>query len=225
MLKNILLYELYFSYIIYMPKEFEHAFYDFDKKDVVSKIKDIKGKHKGTYLFRVQVLIHPLNNIDTYIRVRYEGYRITMTYKYHNPKDKYSDEEEVIIDNFDTMVEILLGIGCTKKYYYEKIREIWDVKNTEIIFDTNPGVIDKMEIESKTLKELKQMVKYFDLKITEKHTDKYLDLFGIIIPKIVDLTFVNVKKELLKLVKKNKDTFITLVSNQLKKYKKVIKIV
>ena len=107
-----------------MPKEFEHAFYDFDKKDVVSKIKDIKGKHKGTYLFRVQVLIHPLNNIDTYIRVRDEGYRITMTYKYHNPKDKYSDEEEVIIDNFDTMVEILLGIGCTKKYYYEIIREI-----------------------------------------------------------------------------------------------------
>ena len=146
-----------------------------------------------------------------------------MTYKYHNPKDKYSDEEEVIINNFDTMVEILLGIGCTKKYYYEKIREIWDVKNTEIIFDTNPGVIDKMEIESKTLKELKQMVKYFDLKITEKHTDKYLDLFGIIIPKIVDLTFVNVKKELLKLVKKNKDMFITLVGNQLKKYKKVNK--
>ena len=205
-----------------MPKEFEHAFYNFDKKDIISKIKDMKGKHKGTYLFRVQVLIHPHDAPNTYIRIRDEGYRVTMTYKYHGPKDKFSDEEEVIISDFDSGVNILLGLGCKKKYYYEKIREIWDVKNTEVIFDSNPGIIDKMDVESDTLKELNMMIKYFDLKI-EAHTDKYLDIFGIIIPKIVNLTFANVKKELTKLCKKNKDVFIKLVNNQLKKYKKLIK--
>ena len=205
-----------------MPKEFEHAFYDFDKKEIISKIKDMKGTHKGTFLFRVQILIHPHDAPGTYIRVRDEGHRITLTYKYQGPTDKFQEEEEVNINDFDSGVNILLGIGCKKKYYYEKIREIWDIKNTEVIFDSNPGIIDKMEIESKTLKELKQMVKYFNLKVEER-SDKYIDLFGITIPKTIDLTFANVKKELSKLVKKNKDMFTKLVDNQVKKYKKIIK--
>ena len=205
-----------------MPKEFEHAFYNFDKKEIISKMKEIKGKHKGTFLFRVQILIHPLNTPGTYIRVRDEGHRITMTYKYQGPNDKFPDEEEVNINDFDSGVNILLGVGCKKKYYYEKIREIWDVKNTEVIFDSNPGIIDKMDVESRTLKELKEMVKYFDLKIEEK-IDMYLESFGIIIPKTADLTFANVKKILGKLVKKNKEEFIKLVDNQVKKYKKLIK--
>ena len=205
-----------------MPKEFEHQFYDFNKKEIISKMKELKGKYKGTYLFRVQVLNHPLNASGTYIRVRDEGFRITLTYKYQGPNDQYPDEEEVIINNFDLGVNILLGLGCKKKFYYEKIREIWDVKNTEIIFDSNPGIIDKMDVESKTLKELKEMLKYFDLKI-EKHSNKYNDLFGIVIPKTIDLTFVNMKKELTKLVKKNKKEFIKLVNEQTKKYKKLIK--
>jgi hypothetical protein len=62
-----------------MPKEFEHAFYDFDKKEIISKMKEMKGKHKGTFLFRVQILIHPHDAPGTYIRVRDEGHRITMT--------------------------------------------------------------------------------------------------------------------------------------------------
>lgn len=37
---------------------------------------------------------------------------------------KFEDENEINIDNFDTAVDILLGIGCKKKYYYEKIREM-----------------------------------------------------------------------------------------------------
>lgn len=205
-----------------MPKEFEHAFFDFDKKEIISKIKDMKGKHKGTYLFRVQVLIHPLNAPGTYVRVRDEGFRTTMTYKLQGPKDKYPDEKEVIISDFDTGVELLLGLGCKKKYYYEKIREIWDVKNTEVVFDSNPGIDDRLEVESKTLKEMKEMIKYFDLKVIER-PERYLDLFGVVIPKTVDLTFANVKKDLIKHVKKNKEVFIKLVDNQLKKYKKLMK--
>jgi len=79
-----------------------------------------------------------------------------------------------------------------------------------------------MEVESKTLKEMKEMIKYFDLKIIER-PERYSDLFGIVIPKSMDLTFANVKKDLIKHVKKNKEVFITLVDNQLKKYKTLMK--
>jgi len=205
-----------------MPQEFEYAFFDFNKNEIISKIKELNGKHNGTYIFRVQVFIHPLETPGTYVRVRDEGFRTTMTYKYKDVKDSFENEEEVNIDNFDSGVKILLGLGCKKKYYYEKIREIWTLKNTEIVFDSNPGIDDRMEIESKTKTELNKMVKFFNLKI-ESRSERYLDLFGIVIPKTVDLTFKNVKKDLAKHVKKNKTKFIELVDNQLIKYKKLMK--
>jgi len=205
-----------------MPQEFEYAFFDFNKNEIISKIKELNGKHNGTYIFRVHVFIHPLETPGTYVRVRDEGFRTTMTYKYKDVKDSFENEEEVNIDNFDSGVKILLGLGCKKKYYYEKIREIWTLKNTEIVFDSNPGIDDRMEIESKTKTELNKMVKFFNLKI-ESRSERYLDLFGIVIPKTVDLTFKNVKKDLAKHVKKNKTKFIELVDNQLIKYKKLLK--
>ena len=181
-----------------MPKEFEHAFFDFDKKDIISKIKKLNGKKKGTYLFKVQILIHPITTEGTYVRVRDEGFRTTMTYKYQAATDKYPEEKEVIIDNFDNGVDLLLGLGCKKKYYYEKIREIWTVKNTEVVFDTNPGIDDRLEVESKTLSEMKDFIKLFNLTIKERE-ERYLELFGIVIPKNIDLKFTNVKKDLIKL--------------------------
>ena len=62
-----------------MPKEYEYAFFDFNKADIISKIKSLKGKHKGTYLFKVQIFEHPLDTQGTCIRVRDEGFRTTMT--------------------------------------------------------------------------------------------------------------------------------------------------
>ena len=206
-----------------MPVEYEYAFFDFDKKEIIKNIVKNKGKHQGTFLFRVQVFIHPLDKQGTYIRVRDEGHRITMTYKYKDPNAKFENESEITIDNFDTAVEMLLGIGCKKKYYYEKIREIWTLKNTEIVFDSNPGIDDRMEIESKTKKELNDMVKIFNVKPIDR-ADRYMDLFGITIPKTLDLTFKNAKKDLIVFVKKNKKEFIQLVDSQMKEYKKIKKI-
>jgi len=171
------------------------------------------------------VFIHPFKKEGTYIRVRDEGHRITMTYKFKDDKSKFTNEEEIIINNFDSAVNILLGIGCTKKYYYEKLREIWNLKNSEIAFDNAPGSPEDMEIESPTKKELDQIVKLLDIKqylVGEKPIISIYDEFGIIIPKTIDLTFNNIKKELLKLVKKNKEKFIKLIDKQKKMYKSLI---
>lgn len=204
-----------------MPTEYEHVFYDFDKNNIIKKIKELKGKKIGVFLFKVQILIHPNDKEGTYIRVRDEGNKTTLTYKYKNPKNIYVEEQEIIIDDYNTGINILLNLGCKKKHYYEKIREIWQINNTQIVFDTEPGIYDKMEVESKTLKELKSMIKYFDLEIVET-SKRYFDLYGLIIPTHVDLTFLNVKKTLGKLVKKNKNIFNKIIDNQLKLYKKLI---
>lgn len=77
-----------------------------------------------------------------------------------------------------------------------------------------------MEIESKTKTELDKMVKYFNIKPTDIE-NRYIYLFNLEIPKTLDLTFQNAKKDLLKYVKKNKNQFIELVDEQLKIFKKL----
>jgi hypothetical protein len=36
------------------------------------------------------------------------------------------------------------------------------VKNTEVVFDSNTSIDDRLEVESKTLKEMKVMIKIFN---------------------------------------------------------------
>jgi hypothetical protein len=69
---------------------------------------------------------------------------------------------------------------------------------------------------------MKDFIKLFNLTIKERE-ERYLELFGIVIPKNVDLKFTNVKKDLIKHVTKNKDKFIKVVDDQLKKFNKLIK--
>ena len=163
---------------------------------------------------------NPLSVENTYIRVRDEGHRITMTYKNRTNKE-FENENEVIINNFDEGVKILLGIGCKKRYYYEKLREIYHIGYTEICWDTNPGSYDIMEIESKTKKELDIIVNKLGLSDKEhnnfKDNDLYKENFGIEIPA-VDLTFDNMKRLLFPLVTKNKEEFNKLVNLQKKLY-------
>ena len=210
-----------------MGLEYEYRYNIFDKASIIEKIKKNKGKKKGTYLFRITVFKHPLGEKNSYIRVRDEGFKVTMTVK-HNIHKQFVDEDEVVIDNYDTGVSILLGLGCEKLYSYEKIREIWTILNTEVVFDTNPGRVDIMEVESTTKKELLLMVKKLSLQDVPHDNFTDNDLYGIFgidfnKKKKGDINFKNVLKFLKPLVKKNKKEFMLLVSNQMEMYKQVTK--
>jgi predicted adenylyl cyclase CyaB len=204
-----------------MPKEYEYRFNDYTKKNILSKLKELGAKYYGTYKFKVMVFTDN-NNSEKYIRVRDEGHRITMTVK-NNLTDKFPIENEVNINDFDEGVNIFLQLGCKKKYYYEKYREIWNLNNSEIIFDMNPGIPEIMEVESSTKKELDILCKKLDLNIKNyqgfSNNEMYSGLFGIVIPKTVDLTFSNVNKVLKP--SKNIEDFDRLVKMQVSQFKKL----
>ena len=164
-----------------MPKEYEYTFQNFNKNKIIAKLKELNGIYKGTFLFRVQQF-YPPNGIpfNINIRVRDEGYRVTMTIKI--PTEDFDDEYEIIIDDFNNGINWLLSLGYTKMAYYEKVREIYYVKApdtrplwnesnsrplwneySEIVFDTEEGFPEIMEIESSTFEELEKMVKIFEL--------------------------------------------------------------
>lgn len=204
--------------------EFEYRYIDFSKTDIINKLKSNGGTKKGTYLFKVMVFFHPNKKISDYIRVRDEGYRTTMTYKIHSKQ--FPEEHEVQIDSFETGVKILQNLGCEKKYYYEKIREIWNLDefNSEIVFDTNPGRIDIMEIESDDLTSLELCAQKLGLSNTPHNNfvddNLYVQHFGIdLSKKSGDLTFKSIDASLKPLVTKNIKEFNLLVKKQMKKYK------
>ena len=203
-----------------MSKEYEYSFQDFDKSKIISKLKELKAVYKGTYLFKVQKFKLPNSLLpevrnNSRARVRDEGHRITMTIK--TTTADFDEETELIIDNFENGVALLLQLGCTKHLYLEKIREIWTVQNTEVVFDTPPGYPEIMEIESKTKKQLNKMVKIFGLTIEKDQKNLFVELFGIDMKKLDkfdNVTFINVKKILTPLVTKNIKQFNTLVNAQ-----------
>ena len=202
--------------------EYEYAFKKYNKKKILSNIQKLGGTFFGHFIFKVIVFLHPHEGNKTYIRIRDEGYKCTMTTKTKTNKSQFSIENEIIIDDFNEAVKILYSLGCKKKYYYEKMREIWKIKDTEIIFDISPGVPEIMEIEAKNKRILDNLVKQFGIKKDiinkSKYVNKYKELYDFYIPSDIDLTFDNVKRKLSKYVKKNKKLFDKLVIENKKLY-------
>jgi len=208
-----------------MPVEYEYSFYNYNKKNVIKNIKKLGFKKKGQFIFKVHVFTHPLNTPDTYIRIRDEGFRVALTYKAKDPKSTFEIEDETDIGDYDEGIKILLNLGCTTKYSYEKIREIWSLDTNEIIFDINPGEPERMEIESKTKKDLDEITSHLELQdlIVTDNYDPLKEKFGI---ELVgqNLTFLTCKKILSKLItkKETKKEFNEMIEEQLVLYNKLL---
>ena len=209
-----------------MSIEYEYEFLNYDKKHIISEIKKKGAKKLGQFIFKVIVFMHPLSKDgSTYIRIRDEGHKITMTTKTKSDKSQFENENELIINDFDEGVNILYSLGCIKKYYYEKIREIWRLKDAEIVFDINPCVPERMEIEAKSKKILDSLVNDLNLQnqMTKERNDRFSELYGVPILKNVDLKFNTAKKTLFKSIKKNKDLFNKIIVEQKELYNSLLK--
>jgi len=209
-----------------MPIEYEYRYNKFDKEFIIKKLKELGGIKKDNKFFRVQVFQNFNLRSRPYIRIRDEGKRVTMTVKLRN-NTNFNDENEVEINDYDTGIKLLEGLGCVKKCYYEKMRETWHLNDVEICFDTNPGRLDIMEIEAKEEAKLLEIISLLGLEGVSHDNfsvnDMYQDCYGIILPKNIDLTFDNVHTVLGHQCTKNKRTFDNIVNSQkemVKKFKK-----
>ncbi len=197
------------------------------KNVVIKKLKSMNAKKIGTYLF--QVVIFNIKGTNQRLRLRNEGYRVTLTYKNKDSKSKYHEEHEISVNNFDTARNILHKLGFTEKYTYEKIREIWNYKKCEIVFDENAGLPTIMEIEAKSNDNKSEdrifrLAKKlgFDVEQQAKVRGAYLyhKLYGFEL-KNESLIYSKMKSILSKKCKKNKSTLLEIIKTQMKLYKKI----
>jgi len=202
-------------------KEYEVRITNIDTTEFRKKLKKFGAKlDNPKRLMPAVVFTHPNNIKDSYVRIRDEGKKITMTSK-SNLKNKFVTEYEVEIDDFQIGFDLLLSLGCKVKYYVEKIRETWKIPGCkEIVFDSYPGLKEYIEIECNSEKILNSTMKKLDVKPDDSDITidgMFLNQYGIKKDrkKSDKFTFKDAKKNLFKFIKKNKSIFNKIIKEQL----------
>ena len=129
------------------------AYCDFHH-EVVNKLKAMKARHAGIRLETDQYFNHPSRDFavtDEALRVRDVNGKSILTYK--GPKigktAKTRIEDEVQVDDYDSMIKILKELGFKEAGVVKKSREIYEIEDFEICIDSVEGLGDFVEIEKK----------------------------------------------------------------------------
>jgi|UniRef100_A0A6C0GZD7 adenylate cyclase class 2 len=205
-----------------MSKEIEKRFYTFDRKILNDKINELGGIKKGMFNFQIMTFIPPEGY--SVLRLRDEGHRVTFTLK-QKGSDGYELENEVIVNNFNEMKTILEKMGNKKKYFIQKIREIYNIGNSELVFDHYPGLPGYIEIESSSEEELFNLADKLGLVKDEPHRDAgdlYFEIYGITKDRpLLDLAFENIHDLFKKYITKNEDMMLKIIEGQKKLLEKI----
>ena len=206
-----------------MSKEIERRFYTFDRRELEEKIKEYGGVKKGMFKFQILAFVPPEGY--SVLRLRDEGFRITFTIK-KKTADGYEEENEVIVNNFKEMRIIVEKMGHHKKYLMQKIREIYDIENSELVFDHYPGLPGYIEIESPTEEELFSLADKLGLRRDEEQIeagDLYENYYGIVKKgrPLLDISFDNIIEVMSEYIKKDKEKMEEILEGQKKLLEKV----
>jgi len=216
-----------------MDTEYEATFVNIDKNEIRKRLRKANAKLIKPEFLQKRINFNPPKFLTRYswIRVRNEGDKITMSYKAVKG-DRIEDQKEInlVIDNFEKGVEFLETIGCSQKAYQETKREIWELDGVEICIDEWPFLEPFVEIEGKSKEEVKAVSKKLGFDYSKAwfcavdliYSKKYDIPFRIIdneIPRIVfdmENPFLKIKNELFRdsvsaiiIRKKDNKVFIT----------------
>ncbi len=165
-------------------KEIETKIVDFDEKSLRANLKKAGAKYLGKVFYRRHVFdMHPnviAKSYDEFIRIRTDGRKSTLTYKYRRGKGLANTEEielEVAdFDNAEKIISKLWGKG-RPRYYQENIVEKWAYRGAEIDIIRWPGVKPYIEIEAGTAKKIKSVIKILEIDGTELGNTNLVEIF------------------------------------------------
>ena len=106
----------------------------------------------------------------SYIRVRDEGDKVTLSIKIHvTDSEHVSAQKEVclVVKDFESAFSLLAKYKLSERSYQENTRETWNLKNSEVCIDCWPGLEPYLEIESPTEAELEEIITMLNLQHLE----------------------------------------------------------
>jgi adenylate cyclase class 2 len=137
-----------------LKQEIEAKFLSVDIESVRQKLKDVGAECSHPMrLMRRAIIDYPDNRLqhkkDSYIRIRDEGDKTTLTYKQFTSLEIGGALEiETIVTDFEATIQIFNSIGLITKSFQESKRETWVLDGTEIVIDQWPWLNPYIEIEA-----------------------------------------------------------------------------
>lgn len=136
-----------------MKTEIEVKFINIDIEKVRETLKSVGATlHTPMRLMRrALVETEQMAKDDSFLRLRDEGDKTTLTYKQFRENSLTgAHEHEVTVSDFDTMRDILLSSGFEFQTVQESKRETWGLDGVEIVIDQWPWMNPYIEIEGES---------------------------------------------------------------------------
>lgn len=137
-----------------MQAEIEAKFLNVDIDAVRLSLKSSGASCEQPMRLMQRALIEEPHHFDThsFIRIRDEGDKVTLTYKKRGHRDKNAidntAEIEVEVSDFDKTVELFKEAGWEYKTFQESKRETWHLGDVEVVIDEWPWIEPMIEIEA-----------------------------------------------------------------------------
>ena len=148
-------------------EEIEVKFLDIDIKEIEEKLKNLGATKVFDFLYKRRVFDFKdksLESNNSWLRLRDEGDKITLTYKRrfgvgeNRLKDEGMHEIEVNVSDFQKTAELLNSIGMKEKFYEENRRVKYTIDDVEFCIDTWPLIPTYLEIEGKSWESVEKSV-------------------------------------------------------------------
>ncbi len=187
-------------------EEFEVKFLEINPTKIQRKLKKIGAKKIFDRIFKIKVFDYPdlsLNEQASWVRLRDEGDKITLTYKKRlgaktdGSNDDGMEEYETEVSDFEATSTIFLKIGLIQKFYEEKRRIRYMLGDIEFDLDFCPSLKPYLEIEAKSLKQVDEAIGLLELDPKDKKifsTTQIYKLSGIRMLDYKELTFKGLVK-------------------------------
>jgi len=161
-----------------MPKEFETKVLDINVNEIEKKLKKLGAKKEPEVLMKRWVFdIDPSK--DEWIRLRDEGKKIIISYRYKSGTGISETEEiEVEVANFEKAAKILSKLQFKGKYYQENKRILYTFDDIEFAIDSWPKIPPYLEIESSSEEKVKQGLKLLGLEDKDIGNPPVKDVFS-----------------------------------------------
>lgn len=150
-----------------MKSEIEVKFLDVDFDEIREKLKALGAVCEQPMRLMRRAIIdneYMTTGKDSFLRVRDEGNKVTMTYKQFDELSVDGAKEiEVTISDFDATVALFEQCGMPYRSIQESKRETWKLGNVEVVLDEWPWLKPYIEIEGENEADLRHVVERLGL--------------------------------------------------------------
>lgn len=133
-----------------MQTEIEAKFLGVEPADVRARLKKAGAACRQPMKLMRRVVFdnETMRAKSGFVRVRDEGYRITMTYKQYDEMSLTGAKEiEFTVSNYDAALAFCEAAGIRPKSAQEARREVWKLGEVEVVIDEWPWIRPFVEIE------------------------------------------------------------------------------